>query len=39
MKNIKIDIPLGNLIMGLFVVFLSGFFLPFVLKQLGVNLF
>jgi hypothetical protein len=34
----KIVISLGNFICGCFVIFTMGFLLPFVLKQLGVNI-
>ena len=33
-----ITIPLINLICGSFVCFVGGFLVPFVLKELGINL-
>ena len=33
-----ITIPIPNFIAGCFVVFVIGFSLPFVLKQLGLNI-
>src|SRR3990167_2560890 len=36
--TIKIELPLENLLMSFFVVFVGGFLLPFVLNNLGFNI-